>query len=574
MFSTRDQGTFVLGIPWLRRWSPRIDWKTGHLQWDEAREERPGSGLSESPQLHGTVAREGRTQSALPERPQLYGIAAHENEREGPEDGLSGRAGLLRVVVLSDNADQLDAIPPQYRKYRKLFQEELETGLPAHSQFDHDVPLKEGQHPKFHRIYPLNRVQEAALEEYLEENLRKGYIRPSTSPRGIPDPIRTKEGRTTTTLCRLQTAQRHYNQESIPSAVDFGTTRQTTRSLDLYDARSKGSIQSDPNSRRGRVEDRFSNKAGTLLMPFELTNAPASFQAMINHVLRNYLDQFVVVYLDDILIFSETPEEHERHVHQVLVTLEDAQLFMEPGKAKWHAQEVKYLGYCISPGKIGMDPEKSRAIRDWPRPQNVKDVRSVLGFMNFYLRFVKGYSQVATPLAQLTKKDQAFEWKESQQQAFDKLKELILQESILTIPDSENPFKVETDASEFALGGQLGQRDEKGRLHPVAFYSKKLNGPELNYQIHDKELMAIIEAVREWKHYLTGTKHPVKVYTDHKNLTNFTITKALNKRKTRWAEFLSEFNFTIIYRKGTENGRTDALSRRSDLEPDIPPQQS
>ncbi|TPX08981.1 uncharacterized protein E0L32_009560 [Thyridium curvatum] len=116
--------------------------------------------------------------------------------------------------------------------------------------------------------------------------------------------------------------------------------------------------------------------------------------------------------------------------------------------------------------------------------------------------------------------------------AFDKLKELILQEPILKIPDPEKPFEVETDASEFALGGQLGQRDEEGRVHPVAFYLKKLNGPELNDQIHDKELMAIIEAFREWKHYLTGTKHPVKVYTDHKNLTNFTTTKALNKRQT------------------------------------------
>jgi Reverse transcriptase (RNA-dependent DNA polymerase) len=144
-------------------------------------------------------------------------------------------------------------------------------------------------------------------------------------------------------------------------------------------------------------------------MPFGLTNAPASFQAIINHVLRNYLDQFVVVYLDDILIFSETPEEHERHVHQVLETLEDAQLLIEPEKAKWHTKEVKYLSYCISPGKISIDPEKVRAIRDWPRPQNVRDVRSVLGFMNFYRRFVKGYSQVATPLTQLTKKDQAFE---------------------------------------------------------------------------------------------------------------------------------------------------------------------
>jgi len=149
---------------------------------------------------------------------------------------------------------------------------------------------------------------------------------------------------------------------------------------------------------------------------------------------------------------------------------------------------------------------------------------------------------------------------------------LILQEPILTILDLEKPFEVETDALEFALGGRLGQRDEEGRLHPVAFYSQKLNGPELNHQIHDKELMAIIEAFREWKHYFTGTKHAVKVYTDHKNPTNITTTEALDKRQTRWAEFLSEFDFTIIYH--SENGRADALSRRSDLEPEIPPQQS
>ena len=122
------------------------------------------------------------------------------------------------------------------------------------------------------------------------------------------------------------------------------------------------------------------------------------------------------------------------------------------------------------------------------------------------------------------------------------------------MPDPERPFEVETDASDYALGGQLGQRDDERRLHPVAFFSKKLNGPELNYQINDKELMAIIEAFKKWKHYLSGTNHQVKVYTDHKNLTYFTTTKELNKRQTRWSEFLSEFNFRIIYRKGKENG--------------------
>lgn len=141
----------------------------------------------------------------------------------------------------------------------------------------------------------------------------------------------------------------------------------------------------------------------------------------------------------------------------------------------------------------------------------------------------------------------------------------MLTELILLIPDPDKPFEVETDTSEFALGGQLGQQDKEGRLHPVAFYSKKLYRLELNYSIHDKELMAIIEAFKEWKHYLSGTTHEVKVYTDHKNLISFTTTKELNKRQIRWYEFLCEFNFKIIYYKGSENGRVDALSCREDL---------
>ncbi|KAJ2891394.1 hypothetical protein MKZ38_000508 [Zalerion maritima] len=344
---------------------------------------------------------------------------------------------------------------------------------------------------------------EAALEEYLEENLRNGYIRPSTSPAGYPILfVPKKNGRLRLCVDYRQlndiTIKNRYPLPLISDLRDKLHGAQIFTTLDL-----KGAYNLIRIAEGEEWKTAFRTKRG----------------------LFEYL---------------------------VLETLEDAQLLVEPGKAKWHAQEVKYLGYYISPGKIGMDPKKVRAIRDWPRPQNVKDVRSVLGFMNFYRQFVKGYSQVATPLTQLTKKDQAFEWKEPQQQAFNQLKELILQEPILTIPDLKTSFEAETDASEFALGGQLGQRDEEGRLRPVAFYSKKLNVPELNYQIHDKELMAIIEAFREWKHYLTGTKHPVKVYTDHKNLTNFTTTKALDKRQTRWAEFLSEFNFTIIYRKGHE----------------------
>nr|XP_036575983.1 reverse transcriptase domain protein [Colletotrichum truncatum]KAF6782639.1 reverse transcriptase domain protein [Colletotrichum truncatum] len=307
-----------------------------------------------------------------------------------------------------------------------------------------------------------------------------------------------------------------------------------------------------------------------LVMPFGLTNAPATFQTMINHVLREYLDMFVVVYLDDILIFSKTLEDHKKHVHQVLRKLQDAKLLVEPEKSKFHAKEVEFLGFTIAPGILKMSKDKIAAVRDWPTPQNVKDVQSFIGFVNYYRRFLEGYSDRNDPLTRLSRKDIPWQWEEEQKKAFDEIKQQVTSEPILVIPNPEKPFEVETDSSDYAIGGQLGQRDEEGQLRPYAFFSRKLHGPELNYQIHDKELMAIIEAFKEWRPQLSGTKYEVKVYTDHKNLAHFTISKDLNKRQIRWSEFLSEFNFRIIYRKGKENGRADALSRRPDHEVQVP----
>ncbi|TDZ17375.1 Transposon Tf2-9 polyprotein [Colletotrichum orbiculare MAFF 240422] len=217
-----------------------------------------------------------------------------------------------------------------------------------------------------------------------------------------------------------------------------------------------------------------------------------------------------------------------------------------------------------------MSTKKIQAVKDWPTPTNVKEIQAFLGFANFYRRFLKDYAKKTIPLTELTRKDTKFDWTNRQEEAFQDIKNQVVSEPVLTIPDPDKPFEVETDASDYAIGGQLGQRDAKGVLHPCAFYSRKLSGPELNYQIHDKELMAIIEAFQEWRPQLSGTKYEVQVYTDHKNLAHFTTSKNLNKRQIRWSEFLSEFNFRIIYRKGTENGRADALSRRPDYDVPVP----
>jgi hypothetical protein len=540
--STHD---VILGIPWLRASNPRVNWRTGHLQWDI-----PGSG-SVPEQRHG--------------------------RRPCPSNEHEERALRIYIMTKELKATTAADIPGEYQRYAKLFQPELETGLPQHGKWDHEITLKPGAEPKFHPIYPLNETQLQALREYLDENLRKGYIRPSKSPAGYPILfVPKKNGK-----LRLCVDYRQLNDITIKNRYPLPLASelrdrlhgaQWFTTLDL-----KGAYNLIRIKEGDEWKTAFRTRLGHyeyLVMPFGLTNAPASFQVMINEVLREHLDIFVFAYLDDILIFSKTLEEHKRHVHQVLKKLEQANLLVETEKSEFHKQKVKFLAYEISPGTIAMDPDKVAAVREWPAPTNVRDVRAFLGFVNFYRRFIQGYSRIAIPLTNLTRKDLEFHWGTPEQKAFQELKDAILREPILATADPTRPYEVETDASDWALGGQLGQRDQEGRLHPVAFYSKKLNGPELNYPIHDKELMAIIEAFREWKPYLSGTTYQINVYTDHKNLTSFTTTKDLNKRQIRWYEFLSEFNFQILYKKGSENGRADALSRREDLKTETPPDNS
>ncbi|KAK6218056.1 reverse transcriptase domain protein [Colletotrichum tabaci] len=539
----------ILGVPWLRKHDPDISWKANQLRWrDSATEARC---MPQPPGEHRRqryVAYVKRIEPMKDERFESFINDQREEER-------------------------LSLIPAEYRSYKKLFAEELETGLPEHGPWDHEIPIKEGEHPKFHKLYGLNENQREELDKYIDENLRKGYIRPSTSPAGYPIlfvPKKNSKLRLCVDYRQLNdiTIKNSYPLPLITELRDLLYGAKWFTALDLKGAYNLIRIKEGEEwktcfrTRRGNYE--------YLVMPFGLTNAPASFQTMINHVLREYLDVFVVVYLDDILIFSPTLEIHKEHVHKVLQKLQEAKLLVEPEKSVFHSQRVDYLGFTITPGEIRMDDKKIAAVKDWPRPQNVKDIQSFLGFVNFYRRFLKGYSGKINPLIKLTRKDTTFEWTNEQDKAFEDIKQQVLSEPVLMIPDPRKPFELETDASDYAIGGQLGQRDKEGRLHPCGFFSKKLSGPELNYQIHDKELMAIIEAFREWKPQLSGTKHEVKVYTDHKNLAHFTTSKALNKRQIRWSEFLSEFNFRIIYVKGTENGRADALSRRPDHETPVP----
>ncbi|GLB45893.1 putative retrotransposable element tf2 155 kda protein type 1-like [Lyophyllum shimeji] len=212
-----------------------------------------------------------------------------------------------------------------------------------------------------------------------------------------------------------------------------------------------------------------------------------------------------------------------------------------------------------------MDPVKVAGVAEWPVPKNKKEVQSFLGFTNFYRRFIRDFSHHARPLFDLMAKDVAWTWGSGQQDAFDSLKRAITSKPVLIFPDDDRPFRVEADSSDFATGAVLSQQSpEDEKWHPVAFYSKSLNAVERNYEIHDKEMLAIIRALEEWRHFLEGARHKVEIYTDHKNLQYFLTAKKLNRRQARWSLYLANFDFVLHHRPGRSMGKPDALSRRPD----------
>jgi len=253
-------------------------------------------------------------------------------------------------------------------------------------------------------------------------------------------------------------------------------------------------------------------------MLFGLTNAPASFQQWMNEILSDYLDIFGVTYLDDILVFSSDEETQQKYVRAVLTRVRDTGLTLKASKCEFHAMETEDLGYVILPEGLRMDEEKIRTIRDWKEPTNVKGVQSFLGFANFDRRFIRDYSKITTPLSSLTRKDKLWEWGDKQQEAFETLKGAMITEPLLQHFDPEQPVTIETDASDYAIGAICSQPDVKGILHPVAYYSRKLKDRERNYDIYDKELLVIVDALRKWDTYCKTTGPKITILTNHKNL--------------------------------------------------------
>jgi len=303
-----------------------------------------------------------------------------------------------------------------------------------------------------------------------------------------------------------------------------------------------------------------------LVMFFGMTNSPATFQTMMNDIFQDLIAEgIMVVYLDDILIFTRTEEEHAKAIRWVLQVLQEHKLFLRPEKCEFWKERIQYLGLVISENKVSIDLVKVAGVREWPTPENKTDIQAFLGFINFYRRFIRDFSAKARPLFDLTRSEQVWTWSGKEQMAFDDLKTAVTTAPVLVSPQDSESFRVEADSSDFATGAVLSQQSTTdGKWHPVAFYSKSLSSMERNYEIHDKEMLAIIRALEEWRHFLEGATHLVEIWTDHKNLEYFMTTKKLNCRQAHWSLHLAQFDFLLHHCSRHTMGKPDALSRRAD----------
>ncbi len=541
----------ILGLSWLEKYNPHIDWVARKLEFCtiECAHEDP----SRKPQ---------KSHKARLRKPLVIGARAFMRAAK------KGTPFVIYATPTSEAATTSTTIPEEYKDFQDVFEKKNADILPEHRPYDCAIDLQDGAQPPFGPIYNLSQNELSALREYIDENLAKNFIRHSKSPAGAPILfVKKKDG-----SLRMCVDYRGLNKVTVKNRYPLPLISGLLDQLGQAKIYTKIDLRGAYNLVRIKEGDEWKTAFRTRyghfeynVMPFGLTNAPAIFQHLMNDIFREFLDDFVVCYLDDILIYSKNPEEHQRHVRLVLQKLRDAGLYAKPEKCVFHKSQVEFLGYIISTEGLSMDPKKIQTIMEWETPKTVRDVQCFLGFANFYRIFIMNYSKIAAPLTRLTCKDK-LEWSPEAEEAFHNLKTSFTTAPILIHADFSKPFFMETDASDFALGAVLSQM-EGGRLHPVAFHSRKFSAAEINYEIHDKELLAIVDSFQEWRHLLEGASHPVTVYTDHKNLEYFMSARVLNRRQARWNMSLSRFDFCITYRPGKQQGLSDALSRRSYLAP-------
>jgi transposase InsO family protein len=455
-------------------------------------------------------------------------------------------------------------------RYSRLF--DKPTGVIDRPGFEHHIKLVEGAAPTKSPAYRMTPRMLAETRRQLSELLDKGHIRPSKSPYAAPILFVGKKDSEELRMCvdyrRLNniTVKDSYPIPRIDQLIDVLSGAEKFTKLDMASA-----FNQIPVAKEDIEKTAFTTRYGNFefrVMPFGLCNAPATCMRYMQHVLHDLLDRSVIVYMDDLCIFS-SERDHEARVEEVLQRLDAAQLRLKQSKCTFGADSISYLGHIISKDGVRMDPVKIETILEWPTPKNASDVRSFLGLIGYYRKFLGGFGEISAPLVELTKKDAKWAWDASHQRAFSALKEMLTTAPTLLIPNTSpgNSFVIHIDASDYAVGAVLLQDQGRG-LQPCAFYSKKLDNAQRNYSVGDKEMLAMKLALMEYKIYVEGL--PTVMCTDHRNnvdLLTRPISKVASRRIARVIEFMQQFlpNLTLAYIPGEDN-MADAPSRRPDYQ--------
>ena len=409
-------------------------------------------------------------------------------------------------------------------------------------------------------------VKRKLVEEAVADMLAEGVIRPSSSPYASPVTLVPKKDGTTR-FCvdyRKLNSVTVRDQYPLPQIQDIfdqigGSTIFST--LDL-----KAGYWQLPMEEESIAKTAFRCHMGHyefLRMPFGFTNAPSVFQRTMDKVLASLIGKCVMVYIDDIVIYSENMDDHLAHIQLVFDCLRKAGLRLKPTKCSFGLPSVKLLGYIVNKDGIAADPEKIQAIQNLAPPTDIKGVRSFLGMTGFYRQCMSNYAAVAEPLETLKRKHAHFQWGTPQQNAFEQLKGLLTSSSVMAAPKINHPYKLYTDACEYAVGAILVQEDEKGVERVIQYISHSLSTTQRKWATIEKEAFAVVYAINKLRPYLYGAKFTV--FTDHKPLTSLFTKDMQNTKIQRWGVLLAEYGAQIKYRAGKNNIRADMLSR-------IPPQ--
>lgn len=542
----------LLGMPWHETHEPAVDYKTKTVTVD------------------GTVL--PSSFESIPESLRITNLSTKKFRSIVRKKGSAAEVYMVKNVTAflkygSEEKKVSECLDTDLQnlltEYEDVFIEDLPDGLPPERSVDHAIELNQESSPPFRPSYHLSPAELIATKEYITKLLKSGKIRPSKSPFGAPLFFVRQNGQLRGVIdYRALNLLTKKNNAPIP------------RIDEILDRLGRAAVFSKMDMKTGFHQIRirpsdvektaFNSKYGHfefLVMPMGLCNAPATFQTLMNSIFYDHLDDFVVVYIDDLLVFSKNREDHLRHLEIVLSRLKAHQLYIGRAKCHFMASEIDFLGLIVSQQGIHVDPERIRAVQEWPRPKTVSDLRSFVGLLQYFRRFIKDFSSIAAPLTDLTRKHSGMHlWDEQCTSAFKDLKSRLTSAPILVSPRWDKQFNCHVDASQYAVGGTLTQTDDDGQERVVAYYSKRLNDAEENYTSNDRELLGLVYFLKRFRCYLEGSTF--EVITDNQVLSNFLTKKNLSRRETRWLDLFAEFNLDkLTLKQGKIHVLGDALSR-------------